>query len=673
MILKNEGKTIRRCLESMAGVVDEWIIGIDDKTTDDTKSVVRKFFAESDIIDFNLYDYTWQDSFCKARNEGMDKATGDYILIMDGHEYFPKEWDNIVVGQRFPIQEMLIDAKKKIGEDKPDEVYFYLYQQPFAGFDPAYAGRMDEFVKEQGFMPVCNNFFLQPRIYRNAPEIRFGRASHNTILGTDKNKMTHMPEFILIHDAPGDNREDRKNQRATMNVRELKKNIRVNRKDSRAMFYIGNTLVEAKRYKEAIKYFDRYLKVRDDDTSEKYQVYMHKALCLRELKMHREMVDCLQLAKAVCPMRRDAYALLSDLYMEQERWKDAIWEITTSLRLNPQNSRMFQNGAAMTFDPHRKLATCYEKTNEIPKALAHLRQAYEMLPNPAWLKRIKELQKGKMKILLIDRGGSFTKDFIKRLNEKYEALWADRIWAEWGNDDSMLATTYYPQKTVVRIHGYEAYCLEKLWPRFNWECKKVVFVADHIRDRMIDLAGVQADNSLVIHNGVDTEKFYIEKPDRDWQNIGYAGQINTKKNPFLLLQIIKNNPKFMFHLRITHQDPFWIPTFEYELKDCKNVVYHGWYENLSEFWNKMSGVISTSIIESFSYNVAEAMACGCKPYIYDWKGARDLYKREWVFDRFPIFQKKVSDEERLSYRKFILERYNNPDSLEKMEKVLVEG
>jgi glycosyltransferase involved in cell wall biosynthesis len=147
--------------------------------------------------------------------------------------------------------------------------------------------------------------------------------------------------------------------------------------------------------------------------------------------------------------------------------------------------------------------------------------------------------------------------------------------------------------------------------------------------------------------------------------------MNQKKNPFLLLQIIKENPDITFHLRMEHQDPYWKATFDYELKECKNVVYHARYDNLSDFWNQMNGVLSTSIIESFSYNVAEAMACGCVPFVYNWNGSKEFW-HDYVFEGKPKFKKleNVTDKDRKAYRKYVVDRFDSKNKLVEMEKVL---
>ncbi len=662
MILKNEGPTIYRCLESLVGLVDEWIIGIDDSTKDNTEDEVNKFFqankelAKSSI----LYDFKWSDHFGNTRNDGMDKATGDYILIMDGHEYFPEDWFNITQNKRIQPRLCFDKIRGIIEKDEPDEAFFQLYQQPFIGESPT-------------------NYFLQPRIYRNGlgkdgkNKIRFNRAAHNTITNTDTEKHLHFTEIMIIHDAPEDNRKERKEQRIRINVTNLTKDIKKNPKDTRAMFYLGNTYMEAKEWNKAIDNFNGYLENRKDDNSEKYQVLVHKSLCHKELKEYDEMKTGLHMAIKIDPKRRDAYCILGDHYYQEENYSNAIHFYSSALIVKPKESRMFSNGPVNSWQPHQNIARAYAKVDNIQQAITHLKIAYSFMPNQGYIDQIKEWSGDKRNIWIIDKIGSFTKDFREYLDKRgYNvittkefdgnlALWADYIWQEWCDENAVHSSK--TKKATIRIHGYEAYLNQHLFSKIDWNNNKVIFVAKHIQEMMKPFVN---GNGSLIHNGVDIDKFYIKNKKRDEKSVGYAGFINEKKNPYLLLKVIQDNPEYKFHLRVDWQSPFW--EYEFKRHDLKNVVYHARYDDLNDFWNQMSMVLSTSIIESFSYNIAEAMSAGCKPYIYNWNGSRDIWKEDWIFEDMPKFDKV---EDRQQYRDYIISNYNLAGKLPEMEKVLI--
>ncbi|MEE4351420.1 MAG: glycosyltransferase, partial [Desulfatiglans sp.] len=78
MIVKDEEQYLAQCLASLKPVVDE-IIVIDTGSKDQTKDIAKVFGAQ-------VFDYEWNDDFSTARNSAIEKASGDWILVMDADE-----------------------------------------------------------------------------------------------------------------------------------------------------------------------------------------------------------------------------------------------------------------------------------------------------------------------------------------------------------------------------------------------------------------------------------------------------------------------------------------------------------------------------------------------------------------------------------------------------------
>lgn len=79
MIAKDEQQFLRPALASVRYVADEIIVGVDDRTTDDTADIAARYGA-------SVHTFTWQDDFAAARNHGLDRAHGDWILVIDPDE-----------------------------------------------------------------------------------------------------------------------------------------------------------------------------------------------------------------------------------------------------------------------------------------------------------------------------------------------------------------------------------------------------------------------------------------------------------------------------------------------------------------------------------------------------------------------------------------------------------
>ena len=73
MIVKNEEKVLKRCLDSLSDIADEIIIA-DTGSSDSTKEIASLYTNK-------IYDFKWTGDFAKARNFVASKATKEYIYI----------------------------------------------------------------------------------------------------------------------------------------------------------------------------------------------------------------------------------------------------------------------------------------------------------------------------------------------------------------------------------------------------------------------------------------------------------------------------------------------------------------------------------------------------------------------------------------------------------------
>jgi tetratricopeptide (TPR) repeat protein len=78
MIVKDEEEMLPSCLESVRGAVDE-IIVVDTGSSDRSKAIAQEHGAM-------VVDFTWCDDFAAARNAGLERASGDWILFLDADE-----------------------------------------------------------------------------------------------------------------------------------------------------------------------------------------------------------------------------------------------------------------------------------------------------------------------------------------------------------------------------------------------------------------------------------------------------------------------------------------------------------------------------------------------------------------------------------------------------------
>lgn len=82
IIMLNEERCIKRCIESIRNHVDEIII-VDTGSTDNSKNIVLNMNCDT----IKLYDYIWKDDFSDARNYASKKASKDWLIHIDADEY----------------------------------------------------------------------------------------------------------------------------------------------------------------------------------------------------------------------------------------------------------------------------------------------------------------------------------------------------------------------------------------------------------------------------------------------------------------------------------------------------------------------------------------------------------------------------------------------------------
>ncbi len=93
MIVRDEAAVIERCLRSVLGLIDHWVI-CDTGSTDDTQALILAALAE---IPGELHERQWVD-FGHNRSELMELAQGkaDYLLLIDAD--MTLSWDTAGLG-----------------------------------------------------------------------------------------------------------------------------------------------------------------------------------------------------------------------------------------------------------------------------------------------------------------------------------------------------------------------------------------------------------------------------------------------------------------------------------------------------------------------------------------------------------------------------------------------
>jgi tetratricopeptide (TPR) repeat protein len=104
MIVKNEERFLRKCLESVKDVVDEIVI-VDTGSTDSTMEIAKSYGAV-------LLERPWRDDFAWARNQALEAATKRWILVLDAdEELLPESLSTLRTLKNVPAQHTAVWAR----------------------------------------------------------------------------------------------------------------------------------------------------------------------------------------------------------------------------------------------------------------------------------------------------------------------------------------------------------------------------------------------------------------------------------------------------------------------------------------------------------------------------------------------------------------------------------
>jgi tetratricopeptide (TPR) repeat protein len=159
LIVKNEAPFLAGCLDSIKDVVDEIVI-VDTGSTDGSVEIARSYGAL-------VHEHAWTGDFAEARNEGLERATCEWILYIDADERLA------------PIGRPALEA---ILRDAP-EAGFRILLRP-----------------DQHSTP-----YREYRVWRNDPRIRFEGVIHEKIVpaieraGAEDGRAIGVADLLLEH------------------------------------------------------------------------------------------------------------------------------------------------------------------------------------------------------------------------------------------------------------------------------------------------------------------------------------------------------------------------------------------------------------------------------------------------------------------------------------------
>lgn len=230
--------------------------------------------------------------------------------------------------------------------------------------------------------------------------------------------------------------------------------------------------------------------------------------------------------------------------------------------------------------------------------------------------------------------------------------WADIILCEW----AVGAAVYYStnklphQKLLIRLHRFEITTKQPSLVNFV-NVDKLIVVSDYIRNFCIQNYKWDSSKIDVIPQYADMQLFDRPKTAMYQFNLGILGIVPKLKGLDRALDIIEklraSDPRFILYIKSKQpwDIPFvWVKDEERDYFNnlyqriesnelLKNgVVFDEYGADVASWFRKIGWMLSTSTIEGCHTAIAEGMAAGAKPVIFNWPGAETVYQNSVIFD-----------------------------------------
>lgn len=332
MIVKNEEDVLERCLQSVAGLVDEINI-VDTGSTDRTVEIAKKF---TDRVFF----YEWTGKFKDARNESFKYATKDYTFYMDADD-------------------VLLEAdQKKFASLK-------------ASLDPA----TDSVTMFYQAVDEYDNVTIQYR--RN----RLLKTSRNFQWEGDCHNYIQVSGKILNADVAITHKKSSHAVGRNLSIYQSK----IANGDMftpRDYFYYANELRENGHYKEAIENYTKNLEQEDGWIEDKVYACIYRADCYRLTGSFEKELTSLFASFAFSKTpRAEACSRIGYHFQVKRDYHAAIYWYKMAASLEPDPDRMsFSFPAYYTWYPHLQLCVCYYNLQDFKQSYAHNEIARQYRP-----------------------------------------------------------------------------------------------------------------------------------------------------------------------------------------------------------------------------------------------------------------------------------------------------
>ncbi|MDR6999286.1 glycosyltransferase [Neobacillus niacini] len=333
MIVKNEADCLPRCLKSVKDIVDEIII-VDTGSTDETVQVAKNFGAQVILI-------PWKGDFSHARNAGLNRARGTWILFLD--------------------------ADEELDADDLEQLRICAEHQEFEAFFLQIHNHSGETINS----PTAT---VNPiiRMFRNRPEYRFRGCIHeqivSSILDRQPDAALHISSVKIHHYGyAGTVVADK--DKIRRNLQLLEKALGEHPNDPFHHYNIGVEFMRMNDWLSALGHLHESLSLAPPETSYIHLLYKYITRCHFHLGNNPEAIEACDQGITMFPDYTDLYHLKGTVLLASNREQEAKEMYLLALQKGPAPLLYHTDAGTGTYLSAFALGQFYEELGDEHSAI----------------------------------------------------------------------------------------------------------------------------------------------------------------------------------------------------------------------------------------------------------------------------------------------------------------
>jgi glycosyltransferase involved in cell wall biosynthesis/tetratricopeptide (TPR) repeat protein len=343
-------------IASVRDHVDEIVVGVDDRTVDETRVVARDLGAKVHDVSF-MRDGVMD--FAQARNQTMTTVEADWFIWIDT--------DDVLVAT-IPLAQLIADAEA--ARPGVETIWLpYLYSRDALG--------------------NVNIRQYRERVIRTAAAKPWIGRLHETC-PTENGPRAIWAEANLDYDTARVY-VDHKNRKLTeagkwdRNFPILMKMVEEDPNDLRAVREVAEAYFAATQWAKAIEWYDTYLDRAASSpgtaVEERWISIIYKAKCERMLGRFIDAMRTADRAYLMCPQYADSCFELMYGYVAQGHWTKAIYWFNEGLERDRPDGIFGTSPFDYECAPYRIIHQAYYEVGDLPKAIECVEHARKYLPD----------------------------------------------------------------------------------------------------------------------------------------------------------------------------------------------------------------------------------------------------------------------------------------------------